>query len=74
VAIEIRVDEGRCASAMRCVYLAPDLFELDRRGVAQVRDPHALPDDEAIAVARQCPNDAIVVVRDGEIVVGGESL
>ena len=74
MAIDIRVDEGRCASAMRCVYLAPDLFELDERGVARVRDPHALPDDDAIAVAAQCPNDAIVVVRDGQTVVGGELL
>jgi len=71
VAIEIRVDPDRCAGAMRCVYVAPDMFEIGADGVAVVVDPAALPEAEAVAVATQCPNDAIVVDRDGERIVGG---
>ena len=70
MAFEIRVDEGLCMRAMRCTYLAPAMFEIDERGISYVKDPSALPEDEAIAVAEQCPNVAIVVVRDGETIVG----
>lgn len=59
-------------SAQRCVYLAPTAFAIDATGVAVVLDTTALPDDELIEVARQCPNFAITVVRDGEVLVGEE--
>jgi ferredoxin len=70
MSFEIRVDEGLCMRAMRCTYLAPEMFEINAEGVSYVKDPAALPEDKAIAVAEQCPNVAIVVVRDGETIVG----
>jgi len=70
VALEVIVDEGLCLGAQRCVYLAPAAFGLNAAGQAEVLDPGALVDDELIAVARQCPNFAITVVRDGEVIVG----
>jgi ferredoxin len=70
--LEVRVDPGLCMSAQRCVYLAPKTFTIDATGVAVVLDTSALPEDELIEVARQCPNFAITVVRDGEVIVGEE--
>ncbi|MGH2651277.1 MAG: ferredoxin [Actinomycetota bacterium] len=68
----MRVDDGLCMGAQRCVYLAPKTFALDATGVAVVLDTSALPEVDLIEVARQCPNFAIIVVRDGEVLVGEE--
>jgi ferredoxin len=70
--LEVTVDEGLCLGAQRCAYLAPAVFELNADGQADVIDPGALSEDEIVAVARQCPNFAITVVRDGEVVAGGD--
>jgi ferredoxin len=74
VSLEVRVDPGLCMGAQRCLYLAPRTFALDPRGVAVVLDAGALPENELIEVARQCPNFAITVVRDGDVLVGDDFL
>ena len=70
--LEVRVDEGLCLGAQRCLYLAPAVFDLDANGQAEVVDAAGLPEEELIEVARQCPNFAITVLRDGQVVVGGD--
>jgi ferredoxin len=70
MSVEVRVDDGLCLGAQRCVYLAPATFDLNANGQAEVLDTGALSDDDLIEVARQCPNFAITVRRDGEVVVG----
>jgi ferredoxin len=72
MALEVTVDEGLCLGAQRCAYLAPAVFELNAAGQAEVLDPAAVPDEQLVEVARQCPNFAITVVRDGEVLVGGD--
>jgi len=72
MSLEVRIDDGLCLGAQRCVYLAPAVFDLNANGQAEVLEAGALSDDELIAVARQCPNFAITVLRDGEVVVGGD--
>jgi ferredoxin len=72
VRLEIRVDDGLCMGAQRCLYLAPGVFRLNDAGQAEIHGRGAMSDDELIEVARQCPNFAIVVIRDGEILVGEE--
>lgn len=72
VALEVTVDEGLCLGAQRCLYLAPTVFELSAAGQAEVVDPASMPEADLIAVARQCPNFAITVRRDGEVLVGGD--
>lgn len=71
MAIEVTVDEGLCLGAQRCIYLAPTVFDLNAGGQADVLDPGSVTEADLIAVALQCPNFAISVVRDGEILVGG---
>ena len=72
MALEVTVDEGLCLGAQRCAYLAPTVFELNAAGQADVLDPGSVSEADLIAVARQCPNFAITVTRDGEILVGGD--
>ena len=72
MALEVTVDEGLCLGAQRCAYLAPTVFELNASGQADVLDPGSVPEADLIAVARQCPNFAITVTRDGEVLVGGD--
>lgn len=70
MALEVTVDEGLCLGAQRCIYLAPRVFELNAAGQAEVLDPAAVSEADVMAVARQCPNFAITVIRDGEVLVG----
>jgi ferredoxin len=70
--LEVTVDHGLCLGAQRCLYLAPGVFELDGSGQAEIVDMTAIGEAELVEVARQCPNFAITVVRDGEVVVGGD--
>jgi ferredoxin len=72
MALEVTVDEGLCLGAQRCIYLAATVFELNAGGQADVLDPGSIAEADLIAVAQQCPNFAITVVRDGEVLVGGE--
>ena len=72
VALEVAVDEGLCLGAQRCIYLAPTAFELNASGQADVLDPASISEEDLIAFARQCSNFAIMVWRDGEVVVGGD--
>ena len=70
MALEVTVDEGLCLGAQRCIYLAPSVFELNAAGQAEVLDPASVTEVDLIAFARQCPNFAITVTRDGEVLVG----
>lgn len=70
--LEVTVDHDLCLGAQRCLYLAPSVFELGGSGQAEVVDLTAIGEAELVEIARQCPNFAITVVRDGEVVVGGD--
>ncbi len=64
--LEVTIDQAECVSAGRCVSSAPTYFEFDSDELASVR-PDAIPmdDDALIRVARQCPNGAIRLSRNG---------
>lgn len=68
--IRLTIDRGACMGAQRCVYLAPRVFRLGEDGIAEIVDADALSEDEIVRVARECPNFAIHVVRDGVVLVG----
>lgn len=72
MSLQVRVDDGLCMGAQRCVYLAPGVFRLNDVGQAEVADAAAVSEEQLIDIARQCPNFAIVVVRDGDVIVGDE--
>jgi ferredoxin len=60
-----KVDEDMCMGAQRCLYLAPNTFELTEHGFATVTDSSALTPQEADKVAWECPNGAIAVEHHG---------
>jgi ferredoxin len=68
--IVVRIDPGSCMAAQRCAYLAPQVFRLGGDGIAEVVDPAAASADRVIEIARECPNLAIRVWRDGILVAG----
>jgi ferredoxin len=72
VGLEVIVDVELCRGAQRCIYLAPGVFDFDAEGQAEVLDPTAIAETDLVEVARQCPNFAITVVRDGEVLVSGD--
>lgn len=74
MAIEVEVDPGLCIGAQRCIYLAPEIFEMGEDGFARAK-PGSGPefDEQIIEVARQCPNSAILVRRDSEVIVGEDA-
>jgi len=75
MSLEVEVDAGLCIGAQRCVYLASDIFEMGDDGCAHVKPGSGDGlDDRIIEVARQCPNYAILVRRDGEVIVGEDVL
>ena len=71
MSLEVEVDPGLCIGAQRCVYLKPDIFEMGEDGFARAKPVAGRElEEEIIQVARQCPNYAIIVRRDGEVIVG----
>jgi ferredoxin len=59
----ITVDPTLCSGFGTCSELAPELFELDRSGIASVRVGHS--DDPAVHnVAAACPMGAITIVSE----------
>lgn len=60
------IDREECVSAGRCISSAPGFFVFDGDELAAVDESGDRPDDEALLrIARQCPNGAIRLARDG---------
>jgi ferredoxin len=54
------IDEDVCAAHGECVWIAPEVFELD--GIATVKGTG--PDKTILEAARACPTSAISVTDD----------
>ena len=63
--IEIRIDTEICMGSGNCLYWAPDTFDLDDGGRAEVLDPEATEEDRLRVAAEGCPVGAISLWRDG---------
>lgn len=70
--IEVSVDDGLCMGSRRCEWLLPEVFTVGEDGVARAADPSGADADRVIAAADGCPNFAITVIRDGEVVVSSD--
>ena len=66
-----RVNPQLCAGHKVCNVVCPEVFELDEFGYAFVKEGMESPPEElwdkVREAARECPEDAIVVVRPQEI-------
>ena len=65
--VRVRVHQDDCVSTGRCVADAPQVFRFDPDELSEVIEGQesALDETAARRVARNCPNRAIVVERDG---------
>ena len=61
MSFSIKIDDEMCMGAQRCMYLAPDNFQLTADGIAEVTDTSTLSEERAEKLAYECPNMAIVV-------------
>ena len=72
--IEVRVDEGMCMGVESCIRHAPASFTMtpERRSIAV--DPPGDDLGAVVAAAQSCPNFAISVYVDGEIVFDPDNM
>jgi ferredoxin len=59
-----KVDQGLCIGSANCVAVAPDVFELNNKGLSEVKDPTAGTDDLLQEAAEECPAQAIILEDD----------
>lgn len=60
------IDRDECVSAGRCISSAPGFFVFDGDELASIDESAERPDDDVLLrIARQCPNGAIRLARDG---------
>lgn len=60
MSLKVEIDWNVCSGTSNCMEEAPDVYEVNDRGLALVR-PGAHSDEEILAGARSCPVDAIKV-------------
>ncbi len=65
--LEVRVDREECIGAQSCVRWAPQVFQIDDEGLAEVLADGiaASPLADILKAAADCPTNAVVVLRDG---------
>jgi ferredoxin len=65
--LEVRVDREECIGAQSCVRWAPQVFQIDDEGLAEVMADgvDAVPLDEILRAAGDCPTKAVIVIQDG---------
>ncbi|WP_037075963.1 ferredoxin [Pseudonocardia spinosispora] len=59
----VRIDSELCMGAQRCMFLAPEVFDLNDEGIAEVLDTSGLTQERAEKLAYECPNMAIEITR-----------
>lgn len=59
----VKIDPELCMGAQRCMFLAPEVFDLNEEGIAEVLDTSGLTEERAGKLAYECPNMAIEVVH-----------
>jgi ferredoxin len=62
--MKVRVYLDRCIGAADCVRSAPQLFQLDSRGKAQVVEPAGADPAVLLEAAESCPTNAIFLFDD----------
>ena len=70
---EIRVDRDLCIGSAQCSWYAPNTFDQDADGVADVIDQHGDPEDAIRTAIQSCPTRALsIVATDAEARIAGQ--
>jgi len=67
MALEVRVDRDECIGAQSCVRWAPQVFQIDEEGLAEVLTDGvgAIPLADILKAAADCPTNAVIVTQNG---------
>jgi ferredoxin len=65
--LEVRVDREECIGAQSCVRWAPQVFQIDDEGLAEVLPGGVAttPLEDILKAAGDCPTNAVIVTEDG---------
>ena len=66
--LEIRVNRSHCQGAGECVSIARKSFRMDRTICAKAINPPPDTEETLRAAVDACPNMAIELLRDGEVI------
>lgn len=69
--IRLTVDADLCLGAGQCSFVAPAVFDQEEDGTAVVTNVRAVDESVLLEAARICPNFAITLEIDGEVVHQG---
>jgi ferredoxin len=69
VNLDVDIDRDACMGSGNCTYEAPGVFELDEDGISTVVRTVDETEEQVIKAARMCPSRAILVRRDGAVVI-----
>lgn len=58
----IKIDQSKCISCGSCSALAPNIFELNERFLAKVKDNPKINKEDLINAAASCPVNAITII------------
>jgi len=64
--IEIVIDQAKCISASTCVVYAPKTFDLDKAGIAVIKEDNWDNLEKIVSGAKSCPTGAIGVFHRGK--------
>jgi ferredoxin len=63
--MKITVDRTKCEGYAKCVQVAPKVFKLDAKMIAEIIDSKADTDEKILFAAKLCPTKAIALEEEG---------
>jgi len=63
--MKISIDRTKCEGYAKCIQVAPKVFKLDAKMIADVIDAAADTDEKILFAAKLCPTKAISLEEEG---------
>jgi ferredoxin len=63
--MKITIDRTKCEGYAKCIQVAPKVFKLDAKMIAEVIDAKADTDEKLLFAAKLCPTKAISLEEEG---------
>jgi ferredoxin len=63
--MKVTIDRTRCEGYAKCIQVAPKVFKLDAKMIAEVIDAKADTDEKILFAAKLCPTKAIALEEEG---------
>lgn len=63
--MKITIDRSKCEGYAKCIQVAPKVFRLDAKMIAEVVDARGETDEKILGAAKLCPTKAISLAEEG---------